>query len=66
MDDNTLELLFNMLTNEQLLKLRKNGAMDARTMYAFKVEMFKRCLIEMDELLEAMYDWEAWKKTKEA
>ena len=57
MDDNTLELLWSMLTNEQLLELRDKGAMDARTMQSFKTELFKRCLIEMDEVMSAFVDW---------
>ena len=49
MSDETLELLWSMLTNEQLLELREKGAMDARTMASFKTELFKRCLIQFDE-----------------
>lgn len=44
MNDETLELLWSMLTNEQLLILQKEGAMDDRTMISFKTELFKRCL----------------------
>lgn len=53
MSDETLELLWGMLTNEQLLELREKGAMDDRTMQSFKTELFKRCLIEMDEVMAA-------------
>ena len=53
MSDETLELLWGMLTNEQLLELREKGAMDDRTMHSFKTELFKRCLIEMDEVMAA-------------
>ena len=34
MSDETLELLWSMLTNEQLLELREKGAMDDRTAVA--------------------------------
>ena len=57
MDDQTLELLWNMLTNEQLMELREKGAMDQRTMQSFKTELMKRCLIEMDEAMEAFFGW---------
>ena len=53
MSDETLELLWNMLTDEQLLELNKKGAMDDRTMQSFKTELFKRCLIGLDEVLYA-------------
>jgi len=53
MSDETLELLFGMLTDDQLMELREKGAMDDRTMRAFKAELFKRCLIDMDEVFEA-------------
>ena len=57
MDDKTLELLWGMLTSEQLLELRDKGAMDARTMQSFKTELFKRCLIDMDEAMDAFIGW---------
>lgn len=53
MDDKTLELLWSMLTDEQLLELNKKGAMDDRTMKSFKTELFKRCLINLDEVMFA-------------
>lgn len=53
MSDDTLELLWSMLTNEQLLELREKGSMDDRTMQSFKTELFKRCLIELDEVMYA-------------
>ena len=53
MSDETLELLWNMLTNKQLLELNEKGAMDDRTMRSFKTELFKRCLIDLDEVLYA-------------
>ena len=53
MSDDTLELLWSMLTNEQLLELRENGRMDDRTMRSFKTELFKRCLINFDEVMYA-------------
>ena len=49
MSDETLELLWSMLTNEQLLELREKGAMDERTMASFK-----RCLIQFDETADAV------------
>ena len=49
MSDETLEMLWSMLTNEQLLELNENGAMDNRTMRSFKTELFKRCLISFEE-----------------
>lgn len=55
MDDMTLELLWSMLTNDQLIELREKGAMDERTMQSFKTEMFKRCLIELDEVAGAFF-----------
>lgn len=55
MSDETLELLWSMLTNEQLMEIREKGAMDDRTMQSFKTELFKRCLIEMDEVMCAFY-----------
>lgn len=54
MSDETLELLWSMLTNEQLLELREKGAMDDRTMASFKTELFKRCLIQFDEAADAV------------
>lgn len=54
MSDETLELLWSMLTNEQLLELREKGAMDDRTMASFKTELFKRCLIQFDETADAV------------
>ena len=51
MSDDTLELLWSMLTNEQLLELREKGSMDDRTMQSFKTELFKRCLIDIDEVM---------------
>ena len=53
MSDETLELLWGMLTADQLMELREKGAMDDRTMQSFKTELFKRCLIEMDEAFAA-------------
>ena len=53
MSDETLELLWSMLTNEQLLELREK-AMDDRTMASFKTELFKRCLIQFDETADAV------------
>lgn len=55
MDDKTLELLWSMLTDEQLMKLYENGAMDNRTMRSFKTELFKRCLIPMEEVMSAFF-----------
>lgn len=55
MSDETLELLWSMMSNEQLMELREKGAMDSRTMASFKTELFKRCLIELDEVMEAFY-----------
>lgn len=57
MDDNTLELLWSMLTDEQLMELREKGAMDERTMQSFKTELFKRCLIDMVEAMDAFFGW---------
>lgn len=57
MDNETLELLWSMLTDEQLMELREKGAMDERTMQSFKTELFKRCLIEMDEAMDAFFGW---------
>ena len=45
MSDETLELLWSMLTNEQLLELREKGAMDDRTMAS---------LIQFDETADAV------------
>ena len=53
MSDDTLELLWSILTDEQLLELREKGSMDDRTMRSFKTELFKRCLIELDEVMHA-------------
>ena len=49
MSDETLKLLWSMLTDKQLMELREKGSMDARTMASFKTELFKRCLIQFDE-----------------
>ena len=59
MSDETLELLWSMLTNEQLLELREKGAMDDRTMASFPTRrssdlLFKRCLIQFDETADAV------------
>ena len=53
MSDETLEILWNMMTDEQRMELREKGAMDDRTMQSFKTELFERCLIEMDEVMGA-------------
>lgn len=53
MSDDTLELLWSMLTNEQLLELREKGSMNDRTMQSFKTELFKRCLIDIGEAMYA-------------
>ena len=45
MSDETLELLWSMLTNEQLLELREKGAMDDRTMASEIVLIFSLILI---------------------
>lgn len=45
MSDETLELLWNMLSDEQLLKLYEEGAMNERTMFSLQTELYKRCLI---------------------
>lgn len=45
MSDETLELLFSMLSNEQLHTLYEKGLFDDRTSFALQTEMFKRCLI---------------------
>ena len=55
MSDKTLELLWSMLTDEQLMELRENGEMDDRTMQSFKTELFKRCLIEFGEAMAAFF-----------
>lgn len=55
MSDYTLEILWNMMTDEQLMELREKGEMDDRTMQSFKTELFKRCLIEIDEVMGAFY-----------
>lgn len=53
LDGDQVETIFQMLSNEQLMTLREKGAMDDYTMQAFKTEMFKRCLIEYDEVIAA-------------
>ncbi len=58
MSDETLELLWSMLTNEQLMELREKGAMDDRTMRSFKTELFKRCLIDFGEAMCAFFGGE--------
>lgn len=50
MGDETLELLWSMLTNEQLLELREKGEFDERTLFSFDTECFKRCLININEV----------------
>lgn len=55
MSDKTLELLWSMLTDEQLMELRENGEMDDRTMQSFKTELFKRCLIEFGEAMATFF-----------
>lgn len=55
MSNETLELLWSMLTNEQLMELREKGAMDDRTMQSFKTELFKRCLIDFGEVMASFY-----------
>ncbi len=52
MSDNTLEYLWSMLTNDQLLELKEVGEMDDRTMRSFFTELFKRCLISVEEAAE--------------
>jgi hypothetical protein len=52
MSDKTLEYLWSMLTNEQLLELKEVGEMDDRTMRSFFTELFKRCLISVEEAAE--------------
>ena len=57
LDDIKKEKFFGLLTDDQLLKLRDEGAMDQITMQIFKTEMFKRCLIDMDEAMGAFIGW---------
>lgn len=53
LDGDQVEAIFQMLSNEQLMTLREKGAMNDYTMQIFKTEMFKRCLIEFDEVTAA-------------
>lgn len=63
MSDETLALLWSMLTDDQMMELRAKGAMDDRTMQSFKTELFRRCLIEMDEVFRAFVgSGEAWEE----
>lgn len=52
MSDKTLEYLWGMLNNEQLMALKEVGEMDDRTMHSFFTELFKRCLISVEEAAE--------------
>lgn len=45
MSDKTLEALWDMMTDEQLMQLYEVGEMDDRTMLSFQTELYKRCLI---------------------
>lgn len=55
MSDETLEMLWKMLSDEQLMEIREKGAMDSRTMASFKTELMMRCLIDLDELMAAFF-----------
>lgn len=55
MSDETLEMLWKMLSDEQLMELREKGEMDSRTMASFKTELMMRCLIDLDELMAAFF-----------
>ncbi len=55
MSDETLEMLWKMLSDEQLMEIREKGEMDSRTMVSFKTELTMRCLIELDELMAAFF-----------
>ena len=55
MSDETLQLLWSMLTNEQLLELRgkRCNGMIAQW-HLSRSESFKRCLIQFDETADAV------------
>lgn len=54
MSDETLELLWSMLTNEQLSELQEKGVMDERTMASIKTELFNRHWIQFNETANAV------------
>ena len=52
MNDETLRMLWGMLTDEQLMKLKKDGKMDDRTKYSLLSEMYRRKMISFDDVAE--------------
>ena len=55
LNQDDIEAIFGLLSNEQLLSIREKGQMDRDTMITFKTELYKRCLIEMDEVMAAYF-----------
>lgn len=49
MSDETLEMLFEMLTDDQLIDLKEKGEFDIRTKQSLYAELLVRCLVEIDE-----------------
>lgn len=52
MSDSTLEMLWDMLTDEQLVKLKDSGEFDIRTKQSLYAALLTRCLVEVDEAFD--------------
>lgn len=52
MSEETLEMLWDMLTDEQLIKLKDSGEFDIQTKQSLYAALLTRCLVEVDEAAE--------------
>lgn len=52
MSESTLEMLWDMLTDEQLVKLKECGEFDIQTKQSLYAALLMRCLVEVDEAAE--------------
>lgn len=52
MDEATLKMLWEMLTDAQLMKLKLSGNLDDRTRFSLLSEMFRRKMIPYEEVAE--------------
>ena len=52
MSEDTLEMLWDMLTDEQLVELKDRGEFDIQTKQSLYAALLMRCLVEVDEAAE--------------
>ena len=52
MNDEQLEMLWDMLTDEQLMQIKESGEMEIRYKQSLYAELLIRCLIDTDEAFD--------------